>query len=273
MGRELRRVPLDFNWPLDKLWEGFINPHYKPCPENEKACFSGWTAAGKWLDGIARLIVMIGDEAAVAPHAEEFKKRGRTYPHPYLQELAQAPRTEIPRDVMLPLREIKDKFEKNRRFEEAYRQHPPRLLPLTPELQKLIEGLIGEPCRGEMGHGLDWALQERLKKFAGITDEKWGTCPICGGEGLDPAVKAAYDAWESYPPPEGEGFQLWTTTNEGAPISPVFETLDALCEYLEPNVSVFGYEKTTKEKWKEMLEADFVHHAVDMPDGTKAVFM
>jgi hypothetical protein len=258
---------------LDKVYEGYINPHYKPCPENEKTCFSGWTAAGKWLDGIARFLVMVGNEAAVAPYAEEFKARRRTYPHPFLEEFCQAPRTSIPRAVELQLREIKDKGERNRAFERTFREHPPKLLPLTSELQGLIEGLIGEPCRGELGHGLDWALQKRLKEFAGITDEKWGVCPVCKGEGLDPAAKAAYDAWKSYDPPKGPGFQLWTTTNEGAPISPVFETLDALCAYLEPNVSVFGYEKTMKEKWKEMLEADFVHHAVDMPDGSKAVFM
>jgi len=36
MGREVRRVPLDFDWPLNKTWEGFLNPHYTghrlPCP-------------------------------------------------------------------------------------------------------------------------------------------------------------------------------------------------------------------------------------------------
>ena len=31
MGREIKRVPLDFDWPLNKTWEGFLNPHYKQC--------------------------------------------------------------------------------------------------------------------------------------------------------------------------------------------------------------------------------------------------
>jgi hypothetical protein len=37
MGRELKRVPLDFNWPMNKVWEGFLNPHYKAtdCPHCE----------------------------------------------------------------------------------------------------------------------------------------------------------------------------------------------------------------------------------------------
>ena len=36
MGRELKRVPLDFVWPENKVWEGFLNPHYAKshnCPE------------------------------------------------------------------------------------------------------------------------------------------------------------------------------------------------------------------------------------------------
>lgn len=31
MSRELKRVPLDFEWPMNKPWEGYINPHYKKC--------------------------------------------------------------------------------------------------------------------------------------------------------------------------------------------------------------------------------------------------
>ena len=29
MGRELKRVPLGFDWPLNKAWDGYINHHYK----------------------------------------------------------------------------------------------------------------------------------------------------------------------------------------------------------------------------------------------------
>jgi hypothetical protein len=36
MGREVKRVPLDFNWPLHKTWEGFLNK--RPGPDNCVAC-------------------------------------------------------------------------------------------------------------------------------------------------------------------------------------------------------------------------------------------
>lgn len=60
-------------------------------------------------------------------------------------------------------------------------------------------------------------------------------------------------------PPKGDGYQLWETTSEGSPVSPVFETLDALCEWCENNATTFGSFRATKEEWKQMLDCDFVH--------------
>lgn len=61
-------------------------------------------------------------------------------------------------------------------------------------------------------------------------------------------------------PPKGEGYQLWETTSEGSPVSPVFKTLDELCEWCEDNATTFADFKASKEEWKKMLEKDFVYH-------------
>lgn len=61
-------------------------------------------------------------------------------------------------------------------------------------------------------------------------------------------------------PPKGEGYQLWETTTEGSPMSPVFTTLDELCEWCEINATTFAHFKATKEQWKSMLEDDCVCH-------------
>ena len=49
MGRELKHVPLDFEWPVDKVWEGYLNPHYEghcsPCP----SCESGGSPLSEML--------------------------------------------------------------------------------------------------------------------------------------------------------------------------------------------------------------------------------
>lgn len=61
-------------------------------------------------------------------------------------------------------------------------------------------------------------------------------------------------------PPAGPGYQLWETTTEGSPMSPVFATLDELAAWCEVNASTFGDYRASASKWKEMLLADFVHH-------------
>lgn len=44
-------------------------------------------------------------------------------------------------------------------------------------------------------------------------------------------IKRLHEEWEKFEPPTGEGFQLWETTSEGSPDSPVFETIEALCNW------------------------------------------
>lgn len=60
--------------------------------------------------------------------------------------------------------------------------------------------------------------------------------------------------------PKGEGYQLWETTSEGSPISPVFVTLEELCEWCEDNATTFADFKASKEEWMQMLSDNFVYH-------------
>lgn len=55
--------------------------------------------------------------------------------------------------------------------------------------------------------------------------------------------------------------QLYQTTSEGTPISPVFpqEDLDGLCEWAAENATTFASFKATKEEWKAMLTESFVY--------------
>ena len=60
--------------------------------------------------------------------------------------------------------------------------------------------------------------------------------------------------------PKGEGYQLWETTTEGSPESPVFETLEELCEWCEENATTFASYTASKEEWMKMLDDDNVCH-------------
>jgi hypothetical protein len=261
MGRELRRVPMTFDWPLNKVWKGYLNPHYRECPKaatNE--CHAGSTNAGKWMDAICRFLALIGEQAVEEPYADKLRARGQIFPHPYLRDFPQAPRTQIPHEIVARLRELEQR-EAMAEHLRYLQQHPPQLLPFTEELVQFVTGLAGRKPDPPFGGNLEWDLQKALLKAAGIDPEsKWGICKVCDGHGIDPAVRETYESWQPEPPPEGPGYQLWSTTSEGAPISPVLGTLDALCAWAETNATTFAHFKTTAAKWKEMLTKGFVFH-------------
>lgn len=60
-------------------------------------------------------------------------------------------------------------------------------------------------------------------------------CGTCGGEALleaYPGQRAEAEAWEPTEPPAGDGWQLWSTVNEGTPVSPVFATAEELAGWM-----------------------------------------
>ena len=83
------------------------------------------------------------------------------------------------------------------------------------------------------------------------------SCKTCGGNGIHPDTYERYELWEPYDPPAGKGYQLWETVSEGSPISPVFDSLEVLCEWCEKNASPFANFTATKEEWLSMLSVDF----------------
>lgn len=54
-------------------------------------------------------------------------------------------------------------------------------------------------------------------------------------------------------PPKGNGYQLWETTSEGSPISPVFKTIEALAKYCETECTVYGSDKLSYNEWLKIF--------------------
>jgi hypothetical protein len=134
--------------------------------------------------------------------------------------------------------------------------------PMGADMAELTSGLAGRPPGGIMGHDScdSWTATKKIIQAAGLDPDNWGICPVCSGEGIEPDKLAAYEAWEPEEPPFGDGYQLWETTSEGSPVSPVFATLDELCVWAESNATTFGDHTTTVEEWKKMLLGGLVHH-------------
>ncbi len=185
LNRELKRASMDFDWPFQKVWKGYINPFYKNCP----ACN--------------------GDTITKAREVLESAVSSLIYS-----------RVEGISELNLALADKK----------------PEDLSPF---------GLGGSD---------KYHIVLKILKLAGLP-EKWGWCPLCKGDGMDPAVKEEYENWKQYEPPKGDGYQCWETTSEGSPVSSVFKTYDELCEWLANNPS--GVTKNlTKEDWKKALQSD-----------------
>lgn len=213
MGRELKRVPMDFDWPLKEIWKGYVSPDWRKCPAN---CENGSTLAAAWVEKIVHLLLMLSDAAGQSDHPI----------HPWLEQL--------------PIRPY---------------QRP------SQEILELTAGLAGREWREPFGHDASdrWRATTAIIKAAGLPED-WGVCKSCGGHAIHPDDLFASEAWEPTPPPTGNGFQLWETTSEGSPISPVFPTLDELCAWAEHGATIFGSAKASAADWKRMLSEDFVHY-------------
>lgn len=82
-------------------------------------------------------------------------------------------------------------------------------------------------------------------------------CPDCDGKGEffpTDEYEKLHDNFVRIEPPVGEGYQLWSTTTEGTPLSPVFDTPEKLTQWLvDNNISTFAYNTATYEEWLEFI--------------------
>lgn len=218
MSREVRRVPLDFDWPLDKVWGGYKMPselHGKPCPD----CVHGGgdptgysleayaiaetfypTGPGRyaellaWYDKLGQAEV---DMLVKKGRLRRLQRREPTADNPRDREWVTVPRTAT-------------------EVNAANRRPSPR----TAQSEHLEHDGINHM----------YLIEFRCKRLGIPT-----ACTTCNGHCTVesyPGQRADAKAWKPTKPPKGNGWQLWETTSEGSPISPVFPTTDALAEWM-----------------------------------------
>ena len=69
------------------------------------------------------------------------------------------------------------------------------------------------------------------------------------GERPDPK-----DYMPLFRPEEAGAYRMYETTTEGTPISPAFETREALAEWLVDHASLFGDRFASRDRWMEVIE-------------------
>ncbi|WP_304452874.1 hypothetical protein [Nocardiopsis sp. YSL2] len=224
MGREVRRVPVDFDWPQGEVWKGFLMPEELKLPECPDCDYGKGYSTGYSPEAHAitdtfypHQIVHAGAWLGAREHADRLA---------WCDKLGQA--------------EV-DNLVAQGRFRELRRREPteenPRdwewvSVPRTAE-EVNAANRVGARTLGDNLHH-DAINHKILVRFRceqlGIRVE----CRTCGGEGDvgTPEQRAAHEEWERTGPPEGDGWQLWETVSEGSPISPVFPTADALAGWM-----------------------------------------
>jgi hypothetical protein len=207
MGREIKRVALDFEWPLDKVWEGFQQPEALQgdnCPD----CQGGQTHAGWWLQELSYRFGMLAQDIGEQERADGHKL------HPWLAE-DQHPHGHWENHKFVVDRPSAD------------------IVDLMVGLSKFIDREeTPEHLKSRMGGG-QYIVYRALLKAAGLEDLV--ICKTCNGEGALEAYEGQFkeaENWEPTEPPAGEGWQVWETVSEGSPISPVFATRERLILWL-----------------------------------------
>lgn len=232
MGREIKRVPVGFNWPLNEVWEGFINPHFKKSSGCHHCDRSGLSPEAKRLSdqwyGYAEFDpTSTGSMPFLPTHPIIQERARRNYPNNGFAQRNEAIRLaahfnkgwsnhldQNDVDALLAARRL-------RVFARNGIEHP--------TAEQVNEWSIGF----NLGHdGLNqWVCVREKAKRLGFEPK----CSHCNGEGRlwkSEADRQAYEDWTRIQPPTGEGWQLWENVSEGSPISPVFPTEETFKAYL-----------------------------------------
>jgi len=265
MGREIHRVPLDFSWPLRSRWEGYVNPFYKNMRECPACGGSGYNRVGKFLsdtwyrnscedmfgaffgDNILSAwdrhkLARAGWSEAVCGNIEMAKKFQFTVLAHWSDKLVQE---EI--DALIERGRLRD-FTHTWTKADGWQPKKDVKNPTPDEVAVWAANGMGHDA---VNRGI--CIETRAKRF-GIDDLD---CKKCDGSGefwSSPEDKIAAEEWESSDPPIGDGWQMWETTSEGSPISPVFDTPEKLARWLaDTRASTFGSMTASYDTWMKMI--------------------
>lgn len=215
MGKYVRRVPLNFHWPLKKTWGGFLNPWYRHCVDCDHCEGHGY-------------------------NPETLQLYKTWYTHLGKNGLEEGWRFNLTQDEV-------DELLKNNRLWSITRR--PRNQEETDRIGTHPNGWLKadthHPTADEVNrHARQHSMfhdssnqricvQARAKRL-GV----YGKCPTCKGTGelwISENSKRKAVLWRETPPPSGDGYQLWENTTEGSPITPVCPDLHSLAVWAAEN--------------------------------------
>lgn len=220
MGREVKRVPLNFDFPLNKTWTGYICPLYGEVVGCSQCGGSGYSPAGE-------LLLALWYEHLHEKAKEILTTHSGLFP-PALTEFAKRVLFNAP--IASAIRHYSGGWDRNlEQCDVDALVKEERLYGLPPNPTAADVNIWS---RTGMGHDSinSWVCIVARAKTYGVDP----MCSACKGEGnvknID--LEARIEAWQKTEPPAGEGWQLWQTVSEGGPVSPVFSTPEELARWM-----------------------------------------
>lgn len=236
MGRAIKRVPFDFEWPLTKIWRGYINP-YIPAP-----C----TACGRTgLNADSRKLIDEWYGFGLGSEARAWKLNlDQDDVHALIAEDRLWEFTHVPIDEQ----------QRQELADQAANGGDSHFLSYKTGYVPDAEDVNAWARRHNYHDRINMSICVEAKaRRLGI----FGLCKYCEGNGCyfaNDEIRILHDQWIPEEPPNGPGYQMWETTSEGSPISPVFHTMDGLCRWAEANLTIFGDRKFNRSQWAEVLQ-------------------
>lgn len=250
MGREVKRLALDFSWPKHKTWGGYLMPEYLYSVPCEHCDQSGLNPESKKISDDWYTHLRTDGQKGWSEHLEQEDVDALIAADRLIDFTSVFCTSESPGPIMTKQAMIDSEGSAGKYFdswlengaivqlEDTHRGEP--LYMQVRGWRKRDDGYhptaaeVNEWSRHGLGHDSinQWIASEARAKRLGV----WGHCEYCNGEGhtfRDSHHKKAHEEWEPTEPPAGEGWQLWETVSEGSPVSPVFAAKEELSEWLQ----------------------------------------
>lgn len=272
MGREIKRVALDFSWPLDKTWEGFLMPDTLreiTCKDCEGRGYSpeAQYLEDRWYGKVPFSPSETGSTPLTpeTPEVRAFAERNVSGAEWFYGSGEMAVQKEARRlcdlwngmwmhhlsqdevDMLVAddrLRDFTHTWSKENGWQEI---EPTPVITAEQVNRRSISNWMGSS-----GLGL---LMEYTLNLRGTSDR----CSTCHGHGSAeayPGQREDEEKWEPTEPPAGEGWQVWETVSEGSPISPVFTDREGLIRWLMSPAYTWGTSRPlTREQAENFTES------------------
>ena len=262
MGRQVKRVPLDFDWPINETWKGYLNPH--PHADQCEACQgSGYSPEAKimadeWYGQAPFLPALTGSIPFMAEHecVKRMAERNVSSNEPFYKQFH-----------FTTVRETAVLCEAYRLallFNKSWSHHlsqedvdaltdAGRLMEFTLNGYRPTADEVNEWSLFGFGHDAinQWICIKARCRREGVPH----LCKKCDGDGhvwASDDAKTLYESWERQDPPEGPGYQIWQTVSEGGPVSPVFANPGDLASWMVNNDDS-ATEGTAYKQWLKFI--------------------